>query len=916
MKFIDGQSLDKRLKDYAEDSRGAAQLLIATAGAIHHAHRRGILHRDLKPANVLVDADGQPHVTDFGLAREVDSQSEITHSGMILGTPAYMAPEQASGNRSLVTISTDIHGLGAILYALLTGRAPFSGTTVLDTLEQVRERLPEPPRKLNPRVPRDLEVICLKSLEKDWRQRYESADALAADLHRWLRGEPIEARPVTWPERAVKWARRKPTLAAAYTLGFFAALFGGLGGTAAWQWRNAERARNEAVKARAAEQIARSAAENEREKFERFEYGRAIEVAHQEWRDNNVPATLALLEATRADLRGWEWRYLNRLCHLELVTLTAKTSVPSMLGNARLFRLASFNADGSRVLTATADGLIKIWDATSGAEILHYKTNDNKFAPAFFNCDGTRMVTAGSDGQGKVCDTNSGAVVATFKGAGKFIDFGEFSPDGSRIVTVVRSSGFDARKVKDATKVWDAKTGAELVALDGLKGFVTSASFSPDGTRIVTASSDRTAKIWDVKTGVVVRAFGPHSDIVTSAAFSPDGARVVTSSNDGTAKIWEVTSGANVVVLAGRCGPGSFSPDGGRIVAPGAGMTARVWDARTGAELLILRGDTEAVASASFSSDGHRVLTASSGKTVKVWDADRSAEVLTLTGHTGHVVSASFTPDGSRVATASHDNTVRIWDGETGQQIRLIETGSVESVSFGPDGSRLLTAAGSRVGIWDARTGVLLRTLKGLAGGALMPSFSVDGSRIVAESNDGTKKTWDATSGAEILAANRQRGSGGSTRFSPDGSRVVGIQNWTAIVWNATSGADLITLTGHSAFVISASFSPDGKRIVTGSFDKTAKVWDAETGAELFTLKGHTGFVRPSSFSPDGSRIVTGSDDGTAKVWDAISGAEVLTLKGHGGLVDSAAFSPDGSRIVTGSWDNTAKIWDARPLKR
>ncbi len=262
MKFIAGESLDKKLKDYAGDPRKAAKLLTVTADAIHHAHQRGILHRDLKPANVLVDAEGQPHVTDFGLARQVEGGSEITHSGMILGTPAYMAPEQASGSRASVTTSTDVYGLGAILYALLTGRAPFSGTTVLDTLEQVRERPPESPRKVNPRVPRDLEVICLKSLEKDWRRRYVSAFALAEDLNRWLRGEPIEARPVTRLERALKWARRKPTLAAAYTLGLVAALLGGLGGTAAWQWRNAERARNEAVKARAAEQIARSAAEN------------------------------------------------------------------------------------------------------------------------------------------------------------------------------------------------------------------------------------------------------------------------------------------------------------------------------------------------------------------------------------------------------------------------------------------------------------------------------------------------------------------------------------------------------------------------------------------------------------------------------------------------------------------------------
>jgi tetratricopeptide (TPR) repeat protein/tRNA A-37 threonylcarbamoyl transferase component Bud32 len=214
MKLIAGESLDKRSKDYLSDPRRAAELLAITAGAIHHAHQRGILHRDLKPANILIDSEGRPHVTDFGLAKRVEGDSELTRSGAILGTPAYMAPEQASGKRGAVTTVTDVYGLGAVLYVVLTGKAPFGGDSVIDTLEQVRERPPIPPTKRNPRVPRDLEVICLKCLEKDPRFRYASADALAEDLTLWLAGKPIVARPVGRGERARLWIRRHPATAA------------------------------------------------------------------------------------------------------------------------------------------------------------------------------------------------------------------------------------------------------------------------------------------------------------------------------------------------------------------------------------------------------------------------------------------------------------------------------------------------------------------------------------------------------------------------------------------------------------------------------------------------------------------------------------------------------------------------------
>ena len=245
MKLIAGTSLDKHLADFMTDPRSAARLVAVVAEAVHHAHERGILHRDLKPGNILVDERGVPHVTDFGLAKRITTDGELTQSGAIMGTPLYMSPEQASGVKGANTTATDVYGLGSILYALLAGRAPFSTGSVAEALDLVRHRPPEPPSRLNPQVPRDLEVICLKCLEKEPKRRYASAWALAEDLSRWLEGKPITARPVGPLPRAGMWCRRNPLPAALAGL-LVIALLGGLAGIV-WKWREAERERNKAA---------------------------------------------------------------------------------------------------------------------------------------------------------------------------------------------------------------------------------------------------------------------------------------------------------------------------------------------------------------------------------------------------------------------------------------------------------------------------------------------------------------------------------------------------------------------------------------------------------------------------------------------------------------------------------------------
>jgi hypothetical protein len=301
MKFVEGGSLNQRVSGYALEPRRAARLMIGVAGAVHHAHQRGVLHRDLKPANILVDAAGDPYVTDFGLAKRAAIDEGATRSGAVVGTPAYMAPEQASGRRRSITTATDVYGLGAVLYCLLCGKAPFGGESLADTLRQVQERPPEPPRRINLRVARDLEVICLKCLGKEAGRRYGSAAALADDLGRFLKGEPISARPSGRLERGWLWCRRNPVVASLATL-----LVVALMSVAVLSFLAA---------GRALEAKARS---------DRLRYGAEVTLAARDFDDGlralttDRLATLAPPGPGEADYRGFEWHYLRRQARTEL----------------------------------------------------------------------------------------------------------------------------------------------------------------------------------------------------------------------------------------------------------------------------------------------------------------------------------------------------------------------------------------------------------------------------------------------------------------------------------------------------------------------------------------------------------------------------------------------------------------------
>lgn len=581
-----------------------------------------------------------------------------------------------------------------------------------------------------------------------------------------------------------------------------------------------------------------------------------------------------------------------------------------LFGHGDFVNSADYSPDGTRIVSASRDKSIRLWDARTGLQLAILLGHDDRVISAAFSPDGTRIVSASRDKTGRVWDARSGAQLLLLNGHEAVVTHAAYSPDGARIVT---------SSVDKTARIWDARTGAPLATLKGHADVVASAVFSPDGTRIVTASADKTARIWDARSGAPLAVLAGHEAGLNTAVYSPDGGRIATSGLDGTVRIWDAHTGAQVSTLSGPGGvfnSAAFSPDGSRIVTTSVDRTCRIWDVRSGSQLAVLSGHDDVVKTAVYSPDGKHIVTASVDTTVRIWDAKTDASLTTLSGHKGIVYTAVYSPDGTRVLTASGDNTARIWNAKTGESLTALSghTADVQAAAYSPDGSRIVTASKDKTArIWDAHNGAPIAILEGHTDGVNFAAYSPDGAHIVTTSFDKTARIWDALSGAPLTVLSGHGATVNTAAYSPDGQHIVTSSfDKTARVWDARSGAQLAILAGHADSVESAAYSPDGLQIVTASQDMTARTWDARTGVQRFELSGHRQALNSAAFSPDGTKIVTSGND-TARIWDAHSGTQLGALPDRGGFADfSAAFSPDSARIVTATYGKVARIWDGR----
>jgi WD40 repeat protein/serine/threonine protein kinase len=932
LEFCEGGSLAARLQGTPLPPVAAAELVATLARAMHAAHQRGIIHRDLKPGNVLLqrkattdstdDTDKKkivpsssvssvasvssvvdlvPKITDFGLAKRLDQPGQ-TRSGAVLGTPSYMAPEQAAGKKE-VGPAADIYALGAILYECLTGRPPFKTAAPLDTLMQVLSDEPVPPSRLSGKVSRDLETICLKCLQKEPPKRYDSAADLAADLERFLDGRPIRARPLGPAGRAWRWCRRNPGVAGALAALLVSLLLGSA--LASFYAVRADRQRHQAEQARAAETVradaerqAKRQAEQARDYAQWLVYTGLIALAQREWQDNDVAHARDLLDDCRWDFRRWEHAYLRRTCAGSRQTLQAP--------DKHLINAVAFSPDGRLLASAAADRTVRVWDLAAGRTVLTLRGHQDSVACVAFSPDGKRLATASQDKTVKLWDAGSGRALRTLKGHLWQVWGIAFSPDGRRLASAAGDR---------TVRIWDLATGRTLLTLKGHQYPVTCVAFSPDGKRLASGSSDQTVRLWDAATGRETHTLRGHAFAVARVAFSPDGTRLASGSWDNTVRLWDPVTGRVERTLTGHTHwvlGLAFSPDGRRLATGSMDRTVKVWELDT-QKVFTFRGHTNTVYTVAFAPDGLALASGSFDRTIKVWDTSTAPECLVLEGRAGPLFGVAFSPDGRRLAAACWDHLVKVWDVTTGQETLALggHSGRVYSVAFSAAGGLLASGSADRtVKVWEAATGRLVATLRGHGAAVTSVAFRRDGKRLASASVDGTVKVWAVRRGQALLTLKGHRGSVLAVAVSPDGRTLAsGGADRTVRTWDAVTGQPLHTRTGHVGAVAALAFSANGA-LASASADRTVRLWDAQ-GQETLTLRGHTQAVSAVAFSPDGTRLASASADQTVKVWGTTTRQEVLTLKGANKGYRGIAFSPDGRLLAGAALDRTVKVWTA-----
>ena len=893
MDYVEGQNLSQLVGARPLPPAKAARYVKLIAEAIHYAHQQGILHRDLKPSNVLVDTSDQPRVTDFGLAKRLEGDSSVTMTGQMLGSPNFMPPEQASAQRGKVGRHSDVYGLGAILYHLLTARPPFQAESFESVINQVLNTEPVSPRLLNSSVPSDLETICVKCLQKEPTSRYQSAQELADELGRFLRHEPIQARPITRAERSWRWCRRNPVIAGLGVATFLLLIAVAIGSP-----------------------IAAFLFNRERQRAEENLYFADMHGAETALEDGDLGRARELIEAHRPragqiDLRDFQWRLLLQRCRGDdLYALSGYSNTLSALG---------FSPDGDRLATRSRDNQLKVWDMSTRTERF---TITNVTSLGGFTPDGQSFAYGTGDGSVKLCDASTGRTLHSIENAGDLV---ALLADGKRVATTAE---------RFLVKIWDIASGRETFVQKGQGGinlwgpeFGTGVVITPDGEKLaISNGAGNGITLWNLKTHAILNGSLDKREVpLTFLQLSSDGKLLATGGFDGLVRLWDMATGDELLLPIKEpesVVSAAFSADGRVLAIASLDQTIRLWDLATRRELDTLKGHESGVWTVTFSADGRRLASGGDDKTVRLWNTGPKPVKPSLSG-LGQWEPLIWSPDSNLLVGHCEDQTVKIWDVAT-LGTRTVLAGISHLLTFSDHGKTLLARLDNgTVKCFDVATGAVVRGLPTPPSGDWnQVTVSLNGRCAAITDGTATIQLWDIVSGETNLLTGLTE-KAGALAFSPDGHTLINSVGLEGVIdiWDVARRQRVASIPAHSGRVVSVAISPDGTLAASGSIDGTIKLWNLKTSRWLATLKGHRRPVWSVAFSPDGKTLVSGSGDRTVRLWNVSLGREAAILRLFGNNdsrlaeeIRTLTFSPDGNNIAGVTQDRRLIVLRAATL--